>query len=226
MSALRLCLVSPFALDGAHPVAEHVRGVATALRRLGPPGDRARAEPLDTRASQRPAAAAGPGERRHRGPARARGRAAPGGDDAGGAASPARPPPRRRPPGRRERQRRPRGGRGRLRRRPRPRAAAAGAGDGRDPPLAGPGRRDVPRGRPARHRLPGPRPHARPLPGPDRRAACDLAAGRPPQRPSSTPASTRSSRTASRSSSGRGRRPAPGSLRSGRARAGRRCARS
>ena len=35
MSPLRLCLVSPFALDGAHPVAEHVRGAATALARSG-----------------------------------------------------------------------------------------------------------------------------------------------------------------------------------------------
>ncbi|HYX85011.1 MAG TPA: glycosyltransferase [Gaiellales bacterium] len=32
---LRLCLVSPFALQGAHPVAEHVRGVATALAAAG-----------------------------------------------------------------------------------------------------------------------------------------------------------------------------------------------
>jgi predicted metal-dependent phosphoesterase TrpH/glycosyltransferase involved in cell wall biosynthesis len=35
VSPLRLCLVSPFALDGAHPVAEHVRGAATALARAG-----------------------------------------------------------------------------------------------------------------------------------------------------------------------------------------------
>jgi hypothetical protein len=35
VSPLRLCLVSPFALDGAHPVAEHVRGAATALARSG-----------------------------------------------------------------------------------------------------------------------------------------------------------------------------------------------
>jgi predicted metal-dependent phosphoesterase TrpH/glycosyltransferase involved in cell wall biosynthesis len=35
VSALRLCLVSPFALDGAHPVAEHVRGAATALAGSG-----------------------------------------------------------------------------------------------------------------------------------------------------------------------------------------------
>ncbi len=35
MSPLRLCLVSPFALDGAHPVAEHVRGAATALAKAG-----------------------------------------------------------------------------------------------------------------------------------------------------------------------------------------------
>ncbi len=35
MSPLRLCLVSPYALDGAHPVAEHVRGAATALARSG-----------------------------------------------------------------------------------------------------------------------------------------------------------------------------------------------
>jgi len=35
VSPLRLCLVSPFALDGAHPVAEHVRGTATALARSG-----------------------------------------------------------------------------------------------------------------------------------------------------------------------------------------------
>ena len=32
MSPLRLCLVSPFALDGAHPVAEHVRGAARQRR--------------------------------------------------------------------------------------------------------------------------------------------------------------------------------------------------
>ncbi len=32
---LRLCLVSPFALSGAHPVAEHVRGVATGLAARG-----------------------------------------------------------------------------------------------------------------------------------------------------------------------------------------------
>jgi len=35
VSPLRLCLVSPFAIDGAHPVAEHVRGAATALARSG-----------------------------------------------------------------------------------------------------------------------------------------------------------------------------------------------
>jgi predicted metal-dependent phosphoesterase TrpH/glycosyltransferase involved in cell wall biosynthesis len=35
VSPLRLCLVSPFALDGAHPVADHVRGAATALARSG-----------------------------------------------------------------------------------------------------------------------------------------------------------------------------------------------
>jgi predicted metal-dependent phosphoesterase TrpH/glycosyltransferase involved in cell wall biosynthesis len=35
VSPLRLCLVSPFALDGAHPVAEHVRGAATALAQSG-----------------------------------------------------------------------------------------------------------------------------------------------------------------------------------------------
>jgi Glycosyltransferase Family 4/PHP domain len=32
---MRLCLVSPFALAGAHPVAEHVRGVATGLAARG-----------------------------------------------------------------------------------------------------------------------------------------------------------------------------------------------
>jgi len=32
---LKLCLASPFALAGAHPVAEHVRGVATALAARG-----------------------------------------------------------------------------------------------------------------------------------------------------------------------------------------------
>ena len=32
---LRLCLVSPFALTGAHPVAEHVRGVAAGLAARG-----------------------------------------------------------------------------------------------------------------------------------------------------------------------------------------------
>ncbi|MGZ4561802.1 MAG: hypothetical protein ACXVXJ_12695, partial [Mycobacteriaceae bacterium] len=32
---LDICLVSPFALAGAHPVAEHVRGVATELAGRG-----------------------------------------------------------------------------------------------------------------------------------------------------------------------------------------------
>ena len=35
MDSLKLCLASPFALAGAHPVAEHVRGVATALAARG-----------------------------------------------------------------------------------------------------------------------------------------------------------------------------------------------
>ena len=35
MNQLKLCLASPFALAGAHPVAEHVRGVATALAARG-----------------------------------------------------------------------------------------------------------------------------------------------------------------------------------------------
>jgi phosphatidyl-myo-inositol alpha-mannosyltransferase len=35
MSSLKLCLASPYALAGAHPVAEHVRGVATALAERG-----------------------------------------------------------------------------------------------------------------------------------------------------------------------------------------------
>ena len=35
MKSLNLCLASPFALAGAHPVAEHVRGVATALAERG-----------------------------------------------------------------------------------------------------------------------------------------------------------------------------------------------
>ena len=35
MDPLKLCLASPFALAGAHPVAEHVRGVATALAARG-----------------------------------------------------------------------------------------------------------------------------------------------------------------------------------------------
>ena len=108
VSPLRLCLVSPFALDGAHPVAEHVRGAATALAGSRPPGDRARAEPVDARAPQRPAAASGAGERRHGGAPRPRGRAAAGGDDARRAAAPARPAPRCRPPGGGQRERRPR----------------------------------------------------------------------------------------------------------------------
>jgi Glycosyltransferase Family 4/PHP-associated len=35
MTSLRVCLVSPFALQGTHPVAEHVRGLATALAGRG-----------------------------------------------------------------------------------------------------------------------------------------------------------------------------------------------
>jgi predicted metal-dependent phosphoesterase TrpH/glycosyltransferase involved in cell wall biosynthesis len=35
VDSLKLCLASPFALAGAHPVAEHVRGVATALAARG-----------------------------------------------------------------------------------------------------------------------------------------------------------------------------------------------
>ncbi len=35
MEPLKLCLASPFALAGTHPVAEHVRGVATALAARG-----------------------------------------------------------------------------------------------------------------------------------------------------------------------------------------------
>ncbi len=35
VNPLKLCLASPFALAGAHPVAEHVRGVATALAARG-----------------------------------------------------------------------------------------------------------------------------------------------------------------------------------------------
>jgi predicted metal-dependent phosphoesterase TrpH len=35
VSSLKLCLASPYALAGAHPVAEHVRGVATALAGRG-----------------------------------------------------------------------------------------------------------------------------------------------------------------------------------------------
>ena len=35
MNPLKLCLASPYALAGAHPVAEHVRGVATALAERG-----------------------------------------------------------------------------------------------------------------------------------------------------------------------------------------------
>jgi predicted metal-dependent phosphoesterase TrpH/glycosyltransferase involved in cell wall biosynthesis len=35
VKSLKLCLASPFALAGAHPVAEHVRGVATALAERG-----------------------------------------------------------------------------------------------------------------------------------------------------------------------------------------------
>jgi predicted metal-dependent phosphoesterase TrpH/glycosyltransferase involved in cell wall biosynthesis len=35
VSSLKLCLASPYALAGAHPVAEHVRGVATALAERG-----------------------------------------------------------------------------------------------------------------------------------------------------------------------------------------------
>jgi predicted metal-dependent phosphoesterase TrpH len=35
VDSLKLCLASPFALAGAHPVAEHVRGVATALAERG-----------------------------------------------------------------------------------------------------------------------------------------------------------------------------------------------
>jgi predicted metal-dependent phosphoesterase TrpH len=35
VTSLKLCLASPYALAGAHPVAEHVRGVATALAERG-----------------------------------------------------------------------------------------------------------------------------------------------------------------------------------------------
>ena len=124
--SLKLCLVCPYTLTGAHPVAEHVRGVATGL------ADRGHLVTVLAPSSSSHALRAG----------RRRLRALAGGDtDAvtaldgqplvvavapGGATAAARATARSRTAGGRQRQRRAGGTRGQVRHRPRPRPAPPG----------------------------------------------------------------------------------------------------
>ena len=217
--ALNICLVSPYALAGGHPVAEYVRNEATGLagrgHRVTVLAPSASSQSLRSGRRRLRSLAAGDA----RGAACAARRAAGRGRRPGRAQRSARPRARRRAADRGLGQRRAGRGRGRFRHRARPRADRAGAGHRRAAPHPRSDRGHLPRRDRARAQLSDPQRPAQALRVAHRCAARGQHARGGARRARCTRATTRSCPTRSPASSPLPARPAPGSWPSGRARA-------